>query len=135
MWPQLHHSLLACLQAAMIEAGALPALTALLGRAQPDGQYAAAAALYNLTGQQAAVRLALLTLPALPHLVHMLQADSWSASSFPSCMPPLKSHVFQFQCAHVCVCLHVPACGQQQHHQPPEVLHQEIAQPLRQISL
>lgn len=95
----------------MIEAGAVPALTALLGRAQPDGQYAAAAALYNLTGQQAAVRTALLTLPALPHLVHMLQADSWSASSSTSCLPPLKAHVLQFQFAHICVCVCVPACA------------------------
>lgn len=98
----------------MIEAGALPALTALLGRAQPDGQYAAAAALYNLTGQEAAVRLALVTLPALPYLVHMLQADSWSASSSLS-----ARHHSRLMCSgsnvimSVCVCRHVPACGQQ----------------------
>ena len=95
------------MQAAIIEAGALPALTALLERAQPDGQYAAAAALYNLAGQEPEVRQALVTQGALPHLVQMLHAESWYPSS--CCTALLKSHVFPFSCALcacVCVCVH-----------------------------
>ena len=84
-------ALLACLQAAIIEAGALPALTGLLERAQPDGQYAAAAALYNLAGQEPQVRLALVTLGAIPYLVNMLRAESWHASSLccTACSPAM----------------------------------------------
>ena len=61
----------------MIKAGAIPALIQLLQHAQPDGQYAAAAALYNLAGQEAEVRLAIVACKALPALVLMLQAESW----------------------------------------------------------
>ena len=90
---------MACLQAAIMEAGALPALIALLERAQPDGQYAAAAALYNLTGQEPEVRQALVSQGALPHLVQMLHAESWYASSCATAL--LKSHAFPFQCPRV----------------------------------
>lgn len=65
------------LQAAIIKAGAVPALVQLLEIAQPDGQYAAAAALYNLAGQDAQVRLSMTACKAVPPLVLMLQADSW----------------------------------------------------------
>ena len=82
-----------------MEAGALPALIALLERAQPDGQYAAAAALYNLTGQEPELRQALVSQGALPHLVQMLHAESWYASSCGTA--PLNSHAFPFQCAPV----------------------------------
>ncbi len=64
-------------QAAIIKAGAIPALIQLLEIAQPDGQYAAAAALYNLAGQDAQVRLSMTAYKAVPPLVLMLQADSW----------------------------------------------------------
>jgi len=64
-------------QAAIIKAGAIPALIQLLEIAQPDGQYAAAAALYNLAGQDAQVRLTMTACKAVPPLVLMLQADSW----------------------------------------------------------
>ena len=66
------------MQAAIIKAGAIPALIQLLEIAQPDGQYAAAAALYNLAGQDAQVRLSMAACKAVPPLVLMLQADSWS---------------------------------------------------------
>ena len=49
----------------------------LLEQAQPDGQYAAAAALYNLAGQDPEVRVALVNQGAVPPLVQMLQAESW----------------------------------------------------------
>lgn len=60
-----------------MKAGAIPALVQLLQAVQPDGQYAAAAALYNLAGQEAQVRLAIAACRAVPPLVLMLQADSW----------------------------------------------------------
>ena len=66
------------MQAAIIKAGAIPALIQLLEIAQPDGQYAAAAALYNLAGQDAQVRLSMAACKAVPPLVLMLRADSWS---------------------------------------------------------
>lgn len=50
----------------------------LLELAQPDGQYAAAAALYNLAGQEVEVRLTIVACKAVPALVRMLQAHSWS---------------------------------------------------------
>ena len=123
----LMRALIACLQAAIIEAEALPALTALLERAQPDGQYAAAAALYNLTGQEPEVRQALVSLGALPHLIHMLHAESWYASSCTaqgSCAPC-------YTCSRMCgcgwwvvlgVCAHVHVCRQHKHHQLLQVL-------------
>ena len=67
------------MQVAIIKAGAVPALVQLLELAQPDGQYAAAAALYNLAGQEAEVRLGIVACKALPALVLMLQAESWCA--------------------------------------------------------
>ena len=77
------------MQAAIIKAGALPALIQLLQHAQPDGQYAAAAALYNLAGQEPEVRLAIVACKALPALVLMLQAESWYA------LPPLDACFLQ----------------------------------------
>ena len=78
----------------MVKAGAVPGLIQMLEMAQPDGQYAAAAALYNLAGQQPQVRLAITACRALPPLVSMLQADSWSSppTPHPSCLyshPPI----------------------------------------------
>ena len=67
------------MQVAIIKAGAVPALVQLLELAQPDGQYAAAAALHNLAGQEAEVRLGIVACKALPSLVLMLQAESWYA--------------------------------------------------------
>ena len=92
---------IACLQAAIIEAGALPALAALLQRAQPDGQYAAAAALYNLTGQEPEVRQALVTLGALPHLVQMLHAESWYA--FPVALQSSRVMCWVWVCVRMCM--------------------------------
>lgn len=76
----------------MMRAGALPALTLLLEQAQPDGQYAAAAALYNLAGQDPQVRLALVSHGAVPPLVHMLQAESWYAPLGPASASALPWH-------------------------------------------
>ena len=60
-----------------MEAGAIPALIEVVEQAQPDGQYAAAAALYNLAGRDREVRLAIMRSNAVPALVQMLHADSW----------------------------------------------------------
>ena len=64
-----------------MEAGAIPALIEVVEQAQPDGQYAAAAALYNLAGRDREVRLAIMRSNAVPALVQMLHADSWYGTS------------------------------------------------------
>lgn len=96
----------------MVEAGAVPALAALLERAQPDGQYAAAAALYNLSGQDAEVRLALVTLGTVPPLVQMLRAESWHVSSFFCTAHVLLSYMRRSECVCVslCLCVWVYVC-------------------------
>lgn len=62
-----------------MEAGALDALVELLSEAQPDGQYSAAAALFNLAAAGADVRSQIIANGALLPLIDMLSADSWSA--------------------------------------------------------
>ena len=67
----------AAVQVDMVEAGAVPMLVRLLSVAEPDGQYSAAAALFNLAGFSAHVQDRIIIAGALPALVPMLTADSW----------------------------------------------------------
>lgn len=64
-------------QVEIVEAGAVPLLVRLLTVAQPDGQYSAAATLFNLACHSAHVRDIIVDADAMPALVPMLTAESW----------------------------------------------------------
>lgn len=64
-------------QRALLERAVLPGLVALLGDAQADGAYAAAAALFNACALHADAREAALAALAVGPLVQLLSADSW----------------------------------------------------------
>ncbi len=103
-----------CVQAAIMKAGAIPALIQLLEVAQPDGRYAAAAALYNLAGQEGKVRLAIVTCKAVPPLVQMLQAESWSVRHAPlHTLATVFTFLLALGCLHVVwtVCRQVTLCA------------------------
>lgn len=64
----------------MIELGTIPLLVRLLSGAQPDGQYSAAAGLYNLATCSAVdAHGMIISAGAIPSLVPMLGAESWCA--------------------------------------------------------
>ena len=52
-------------------------LVRLLAVAQPDGQYSAAATLFNLASYSANVRDLIIAADAIPALMPMLNAESW----------------------------------------------------------
>lgn len=83
------------LQIDIVEAGAVPLLVRLLTVAQPDGQYSAAAALFNLASYSTSVQELIIAADALPALLPMLTAESW-------CAPGIKCE---------CVCRGVCACA------------------------
>ncbi|KAK9794963.1 hypothetical protein WJX73_006109 [Symbiochloris irregularis] len=64
-------------QVEIVEAGAVPLLVQLLSVAQPDGQYSAAATLFNLASYSANVRDIIIAADAIPALVPLLAAESW----------------------------------------------------------
>ena len=70
------------LQVDIVEAGAIPLLVRLLSVAQPDGQYSAAAALFNLATYSTHVQDLIVAANALPALVPMLTADSWCVGAW-----------------------------------------------------
>jgi hypothetical protein len=74
-------ALCACarVQRALLERGALPGLVGLLGDAQADGAYAAAAALFNACAMHADAREATLAALTVGPLIALLSADSWYA--------------------------------------------------------
>lgn len=75
MLPQLCLQL--CLQAEMADGGAVASLVRLLREAQADGQYAAAAALFNMSAAAPAARAAMAAAGAVRPLVALLSAESW----------------------------------------------------------
>lgn len=64
-------------QAEVAEAGAVPDLVALLCAGQADGQYAAAAALYNMAAARPVLHAAVAAAGAIRPLVALLSAESW----------------------------------------------------------
>lgn len=67
----------ACAQLAMLDSGAVPQMVGLLGEAAPDGQFAAAAALFNTSALSAAARDIMLGAGAMDALIRMLAEESW----------------------------------------------------------
>ena len=65
------------MQRAIVRAGAIASLVALMRTAQPDGQYSAAAALYNCAQCSPDVRDFLGHAGIMDVLASMLDADSW----------------------------------------------------------
>ena len=61
----------------MAEAGAVASLVELVKCAQADGQYAAAAALYNMASAHPELRPVLAAAGAVKALVALLKAESW----------------------------------------------------------
>ena len=68
------------LQASIVAAGAIPAFAELLYEAQPDGQYSAAAALYNLAADNTALLQAYKDAEVVEVLVPLLHQRSWWVS-------------------------------------------------------
>ncbi len=69
----------------MADSGAVPDLVALLNHAQADGQYAAAAALYNMAAARPALQAAVAAAGGVKPLVALLSAESWCGGCACSC--------------------------------------------------
>ena len=61
----------------MLDSGAFAQMVALLGEAQSDGQYAAAAALFNASALSSAARDIMLFSGAIEALIKLLEGESW----------------------------------------------------------
>jgi hypothetical protein len=80
-----------CVQGAIVGAGAVEGLVRLLRDAQADGQYAAAAALYNIAVACPAARPAILQAATPAPLIALLRVESWCAC-YPHCyLPKVKT--------------------------------------------